>query len=221
MSSGVLASTAPVTRLVLLRHGLTDWNEQGRFQGQLDVGLNDVGRQQARTAAPHVGALGPDVILSSDLGRATATAAAIGQVTGLPVLTDERLREINVGSWGGLTGRQMEQRDPGFAAALRNGEDFRRSPEGETSDEVGVRMRLALTDLAGRFEGGTLLVVSHGLAIRMACGYLLGWDFAHSWQLGPMANCGWSVLERRADLPWRLTAYNRVAPDFASPETMR
>lgn len=220
MSSAVVTSTAPATRLVLLRHGLTNWNAQGRFQGQFDVGLNDTGRAQAAAAAPHLAALRPDVVLSSDLSRAADTAAAVAALLGVEVVTDPRLREINVGSWGGLTGAEMQQRDPAFARALANGQDFRRSAEGETADEVGVRMRLALTDLAGRFEGGTILVASHGLAIRMACGYLLGWDFAHSWQLGPMANCGWSVLSRRPDLPWRLEAYNRVAPDFASAPAM-
>ncbi|MGO4957743.1 histidine phosphatase family protein [Luteococcus sp. Sow4_B9] len=211
MSSLVAQSSAPATRLVLLRHGQTDWNVEGRFQGQLDVGLNDVGRQQARAAAPHVAALGPEVLISSNLSRAAETASFVSALTGLPVATDPRVQEINVGSWGGLTGLEMAERDPTFADALRSGRDFRRSPEGETADEVGIRMRLALTDIAGQHEGRTVVVVSHGLAIRMACGYLLGWDFAHSWQLGPVANCGWSSLVRTSDRPWRLEAYNRVA----------
>ncbi|WP_420174966.1 histidine phosphatase family protein [Luteococcus sp. OSA5] len=211
MSSKVAASTAPATRLVLLRHGQTDWNVEGRFQGQLDVGLNDVGRSQARLAAPHVAALQPDALVSSNLSRASETASFVAAETGLVANLDERVQEINVGSWGGLTGFEMAERDPGFADALRSGRDFRRSPEGETADEVGVRMRMALTDIAGLHEGLTTVVVSHGLAIRMACGYLLGWDFAHSWQLGPMGNCAWSILVRTHDRPWRLEAYNRIA----------
>lgn len=211
MSSSIIHSTAPATRLVLLRHGQTDWNVAGRFQGQLDVGLNDVGRAQAEAAATAVQALAPDVVYSSNLSRALDTARLVTRTTGLEVNADERLQEINVGTWGGLTGTEMADREPGFAAALRNGTDFRRSPQGETADEVGTRMRLALTDIVGRHEGSTILVVSHGLAIRMACGYLLGWDFAHTWQLGPMGNCGWSALVRTAERPWRLEAYNRVA----------
>lgn len=211
MSTSILHSDAPATRLVLLRHGLTDWNQAGRFQGQLDVGLNDVGRSQAEQTAPHIAALRPDVLISSDLTRAYDTARAVSAATGLEIIPEPRVQEINVGSWGGLTGAEMAERDPSFADALRSGRDFRRSPEGETADEVGTRMRLALTDLAGQYEGRTIVVVSHGLAIRMACGYLLGWDFAHTWQLGPMGNCGWSVLVRTADRPWRLEAYNRLA----------
>ncbi|MEL4356876.1 MULTISPECIES: histidine phosphatase family protein [unclassified Luteococcus] len=212
MSTSILHSTAPATRLVLLRHGQTDWNLAGRFQGQLDVGMNDVGMAQARAAAPHIASLRPDVLVSSDLSRAFETARAVSEVTGLEIIPEPRVQEINVGSWGGLTGAEMAERDPHFADALLSGRDFRRSPEGETADEVGTRMRLALTDLAGQHVGRTVVVVSHGLAIRMACGYLLGWEFAHTWQLGPMGNCGWSVLVRTADRPWRLECYNRIAP---------
>lgn len=211
MTSSIVHDTEPVTRLVLLRHGQTDWNVEGRFQGQLDVGMNQTGREQAALAAPQVAQLAPGVIYSSDLQRARETAETVGQLYGLPVGLDERLREINVGSWGGLTGAEMAERDPSFAEALREGRDFRRSSEGETSHEVGLRMRAALEELADRHEGSTVLVASHGLAIRMATGYLLGWDFAHSWQLGPVSNCGWSVLVRGAGRPWRLEAYNRVA----------
>lgn len=211
MTSSIVHGTGPVTRLVLLRHGQTDWNVEGRFQGQLDVGLNQTGREQAALAAPQVAQLAPEVIYSSDLQRARDTATAVRELIGLEVRLDERLREINVGSWGGLTGAEMAERDPSFAEALREGRDFRRSSEGETSHEVGLRMRAALTELAERHHGQTVLVASHGLAIRMATGYLLGWDFEHSWQLGPVSNCGWSVLVSTPDRPWRLEAYNRVA----------
>ncbi|HSN44651.1 MAG TPA: histidine phosphatase family protein [Propionibacteriaceae bacterium] len=197
------------TRLVLLRHGQTEWNSTGRFQGQHDIGLNDLGRQQAREAAPTVASLGIDVIYSSHLSRALDTAREVASVLDLGVWTDERLAEINVGSWVGLTTEEMGERDPEAAQALWEGRDFRRSSTGETASEVGVRLRDCLNELADRHRGQTILCASHGLATRMATGYLLGWDFTTTWRLGAMWNCGWTII---GDSPagWRLEAYNRV-----------
>lgn len=200
-----------MTRLVLLRHGQTDWNLQRRFQGHLDVPMNDTGRAQARAAAPVVAAEGPGAIVSSHLSRALDTAREVAAVTGLPVATDERLAEIHVGSWGGLTTDEMAARDPEAAAALRSGADFRRSPTGETAEEVGRRVRLALLDAAARHEGGTTLVVSHGLALRTATAALLGWPAPAASQLETMGNCCWAVVDHHPGRGWRLAAWNRVA----------
>ncbi len=198
------------TRLILLRHGQTDWNSSGRFQGQHDIGLNDLGRTQAREAAPTVASLGIDVIYSSPLSRALDTAREVASLLDLGVWTDERLGEINVGSWVGLTTEQIAEVDPACARALVEGHDFRRSSTGETAAEVGVRMRDCLNDLASRHAGQTVLCASHGLATRMATGYLLGWDFATTWTLGAMWNCGWTIIGE-GPWGWRLEAYNRVA----------
>lgn len=203
-------TTTGRTRLVLLRHGQTDWNVAGRYQGQTDIPLNAVGIEQARMAAPLVAALRPTAIFSSPLSRALDTVTPIADRLGLPVDTDDRLREIHVGSWSGLTTAQMHDVDPGFERAFRAGRDYRRSPEGETADEVGVRMREVLTDIAAAHEGHAVLVATHGLALRMGTGYLLGWDFDQTWRLGPMDNCGWTILGRRDD-GWHLESYNRCA----------
>lgn len=213
-------TTTGRTRLVLLRHGQTDWNVAGRYQGQTDIPLNAVGVEQARLAAPLVAALRPVAIVSSPLSRARDTAAPIADQLGLDVDLDDRLREIHVGSWSGLTTAQMHDVDPGFERAFRAGRDYRRSPEGETADEVGVRMRAALADIAARHEGHTVLVVTHGLALRMGTGYLLGHDFQQTWRLGPMDNCGWTILGRRDD-GWHLEAYNRSALQALPPGEVR
>src|SRR5688572_16900664 len=92
-----------VTRLIVWRHGNTDWNAQGRVQGQTDVPLNDLGRQQAVDAAELLVRLKPDVIVASDLRRAVDTAAALGALTGLSVRPDPRLRERFFGDWQGST----------------------------------------------------------------------------------------------------------------------
>ena len=97
------------TRLVLVRHGQTDWNLTARFQGQADVGLNDTGVQQAQRAAPHVAAFGPTAVLSSPLQRASLTAQYIADACGIDVVqTDPRLEEINVGTWAGESLTDLE-----------------------------------------------------------------------------------------------------------------
>lgn len=208
------------TRLVLLRHGQTDWNVAGRYQGQTDIALNAVGVEQARMAAPLVAALRPAAIFSSPLSRALDTVTPIAQQLGLAIDTDERLREIHVGTWSGLTTAQMHDVDPAFEVAFRAGRDYRRSPSGETADEVGVRMREVLTEIAAAHEGQTVLVATHGLALRMGTGYLLGWDFDQTWRLGPMDNCGWTIMGRRGD-GWHLESYNRSALQALMPDEVR
>ena len=90
-------------RVLLLRHGRTRWNAEHRFQGQADPPLDDVGRAQAYEVAGLVAALRPGVLVSSDATRAMQTAAPIGEVTGLQIKTDPRLRERSLGHWEGLT----------------------------------------------------------------------------------------------------------------------
>ena len=102
----------PPRRIVLVRHGRTAHNAGGMIQGQLDVPLDDVGREQARAAAAVLAELAPAVLLSSDLARAAATADAVGAAAGTPVLLDARLRELQLGSWQGLTSEQARERFP-------------------------------------------------------------------------------------------------------------
>ena len=104
-------------RLVLWRHGRTEWNVDGRFQGQADVPLDDVGREQAAAAAPLVAGFDPVAIFSSDLARTYQTAEPLAALTGLEIQTDKRLREIHVGSWEGLLGDEIRAADPELAAA--------------------------------------------------------------------------------------------------------
>src|SRR5437764_15194656 len=90
-------------RVVLLRHGRTEWNATGRFQGQMDSPLDGIGRAQAEAAAVAVAPMRPDAIVTSDLSRAMDTAAAVAAEAGVEPVTDPRLRELFLGSWQGLT----------------------------------------------------------------------------------------------------------------------
>ena len=94
------------SRIMLWRHGRTVWNPEGRFQGQADVPLDPLGVAEAKRAAPMLAGFEPVALYSSDLSRAYQTAEALAELTGLEIVTDKRLREINVGSWEGLLGRR-------------------------------------------------------------------------------------------------------------------
>ena len=200
-----------VTRFILWRHGQTDWNLQCRFQGQADQPLNADGLEQAVLAAEALAAAAPDAIVSSPLDRALTTARALAERTGLPVCTDERLQEINVGSWAGMLTTEVFALEPEFAAALAAGRDWRRSPTGETCAETGRRAADCLRELAGEFAGRTVVVVSHGLTIRMLVANLLGWDHHAATTLVTLTNCAWSVLVHRGGRDWKLVAWQRTA----------
>lgn len=197
-------------RVVLWRHGETDWNATGRYQGQADVPLNARGLNQATAAAPVLAALRPARIVSSDLGRARATADVLGELTGVTVELEPRLQEINVGDWAGLTNEQVFAAHPDFAEALFAGRDARRSASGETGAEAGARVAEALLDIAEASpDGATVVAVGHGFALRLATVFLLGLDYAHNLTLGGLWNASWSVLQPGGE-NWRLLSYNNA-----------
>ncbi|MGC4808581.1 histidine phosphatase family protein [Micromonospora sp. DT233] len=196
-----------MTRLIVWRHGNTDWNAGDRVQGQTDVPLNDLGREQARASAPLLAALRPDAIVASDLSRAADTAAALAALTGLPVRTDARLRERHFGSWQGLARTEAAERYPDEYARWRAGDP---DPGAgiESLDDLGKRVGGALQDAAAETPGGTIVVATHGGGARQGCGYLLGWDHTVLRSIGPLLNCHWTEL-RHTDLRgWHLRAHN-------------
>lgn len=186
--------------LVLWRHGQTTYNAERRFQGHRDVPLNDIGRSQAAQAARYLAALRPAAIYSSDLSRASATAAALARLTGLTVQLDKDLRERAGGSWEGLSEIQIRERYPAERVTWS-------PPDGEPAVAVADRASAALERIADVLPGGSLaVVVSHGAALGMAAARLL--DIP--WEprvLGPFGNCRWSVLGRRRGR-WRLLEHN-------------
>lgn len=197
-------------RLVLWRHGRTAWNAGARFQGQLDVPLDDVGRAQARRAAPLLAELSPSLLLSSDLARAAETAGALAALTGLPVITDEGLRETYAGQWQGLHRHEIEQQFGASYAAWSDGNELvRPGGDGELRVEVADRMVATLgRHLADVPEGATVVVATHGGSARTAIGRLLGLPPEHWSSLGVLSNCAWSVLVERSNGGWRLVEYN-------------
>ena len=197
-------------RIVLWRHGRTEWNADNRFQGQADVPLDSVGIEQAAAAAPALAVFAPVALYSSDLSRAYRTATALAEITGLEIQTDKRLREIDVGSWEGLHGSQVHTQNPDLAERLWRGEDVRRSPTGESPSEVAQRMVEALTEMAEAApDGSTIVVATHGLAGRVGACHLVGLPF-ESWRvIGGLSNSAWVSIDRhRSGAYWRIEAYN-------------
>lgn len=174
--------------------------------------MDDTGRKQALLAAPYVVALGPDAIVSSDLARATETAAAVAALTGLGVRTDPRLREMHLGVMQGLTREESRVRFPEVLAAFERGEPGAGGREGpEALMERAVPAVL-------KADAGTLLVVSHGGTIRALLNALLQVP-QQRWRsmFGPLGNCRWSELRRRGD-GWQLVTHN-TGPDLVPDDS--
>ena len=174
------------TRLLLARHGETDWNRIGRWQGHADPPLNDEGRQQAAKLAEQLVGDGVAAVYSSDLRRARETATIVGDRLELSVIEDAGLREIDVGSWSGLTRDEVRERFPeGFARWL-GGEI---GHDGETREQLTERVVETVERIAAAHDGETVLVVTHGGAIRALRRHAAG-DPGD-----PIANCGTVGLE--------------------------
>ena len=195
-----------VASLILLRHGQTDYNAEGRFQGQADIPLNELGRSQARAAAEALAGSGIDRIVSSDLARAYETAQALAARTGAGLEADPLLREISVGEWQGRTRSEIAEIWPDQLAAWQSGVDMR-PPGGESRRESSARVVAAIREIvAGAGAEETLAVVAHGAVLRGAAEELLGLGREGAGYLGVMANCGYGVLTPRRDT-WVLRSW--------------
>ncbi len=206
-------------RVVLWRHGQTDMNLTGRIQGARDFPLNDKGVDQARAAAKIIAGLEPSLIVSSPLARAFQTASELSALIGVDVETDDRFKERSFGLFEGMTGAEIEERYP---------EQYRRwkqakEPEGvgvERQVDVGLRAGRAVEEWACRTDG-TLVVASHGAAIKCAVTALVG-EIPGGWMgLKVMSNCHWAILEplRFGPPAWRIAAYNLGAGDIDDVRT--
>ena len=215
-------------RLIMLRHGQTEYNADSRMQGQLDTHLSAVGRAQAITAARLMGPLRPLLIVSSDLQRAYDTALVIGECTGLPVRVDPRLQETHLGHWQGLTHEQIDSTAPGARLAWRD--DATRAPHGgETRVDVAKRSEPVVAELVGgepRWPGERpessrpVLLVAHGGLIAALTAALLRLPVANWPVLGSLGNGSWTQLTGCSDrqaaaeldrISWRLDVWNASA----------
>ena len=200
-------------RLVLVRHGRTAWNAEGRAQGHADVSLDDTGREQAEEMADVVAAYDPALLASSDLARARETAAFLEKATGLTAREDARLREYDTGARTGLTRAEFAEvlgpergRLVGRAQPRRRG-GWRDRRAGRRTH----RARPSRTSWPAWARGETGVVVLHGAALRVAVAGVLGWPLAANDGLEAMDNCAWAVLREHGGSRLRLASYNSNA----------
>jgi alpha-ribazole phosphatase len=163
-----------VTTLLLARHGETDWNRARRWQGHADRPLTARGRTQAADLAARLADIALDAVYSSDLRRARETAEPVAATDGLELVQLPELREVNVGSWQGLTRDEAEIRFPaGFERWREGGTGW---DDGESYGEMSARVLAAVERIANEHRGGRVLVVTHGGPIRAIHGAALGMD---------------------------------------------
>jgi len=195
--------------LIIWRHGETDHNASGIWQGQLDIPLSHKGREQAAIAAEALAAYSPSMILSSDLERAVDTASTLATLVGLKAGSDERLREIHAGLWQGMTAGDVAERFPLEQAALMAGEDIRRGGHGESLGQVAERTAEVVDELLGELPAGECaVIVTHGVSARTIVASLVGLDQHIAWQcLAGVQNCHWAELHEYAR-SWRIVSWN-------------
>jgi broad specificity phosphatase PhoE len=172
-----------VTTLLLARHGETDWNRDGRFQGRADPPLNETGRAQASELAAVLAREELAAVYSSPLRRALETAAVVAADHGLEAIPVDGLREVDVGSWQGLTRDEVEARFPEqYARWLDFGQGWE---DGETYEEMGRRVVATLLKLAAAHAGQPILAVTHGGPIRAALAFAAGTTHTEARRRGP------------------------------------
>jgi probable phosphoglycerate mutase len=181
-----------MTTLLIARHGQTDWNTERRWQGHADPPLNETGRAESHALGELLAGRGIEWIYSSDLARARETAEIVAGVLGLPVALDERLREVDVGEWSGLTVTEVEERYPeGFQRRRAGGTGW---TQGEPFEAMAERVAECVLEIAGRHPAATVLVMTHGGPVRSLatrCRESLdGWVHA--------GNCDFDVLAAEA-----------------------
>jgi broad specificity phosphatase PhoE len=187
-------------RIYLIRHGQTVWNAEGRFQGQTDSVLSDLGHRQAARLAGVLARVPLSAIYSSPLSRARRTAEVIANPHGLPVVEVADLREIGMGVWEGLTAAEITQR---FGPVL---EPRRRNPEwvapqgGETLTDVRARSMRAMLAIAARHAGTTVAVVAHGAVIKTVILTALDAPLTSYWRIR-QENAAMNILDLGGDQP--------------------
>jgi broad specificity phosphatase PhoE len=174
--------------LILIRHGETDWNLEGRWQGQTDVPLNARGLAQAEQVAADLAWRGLTAIYSSDLSRARQTAEAVARASGLKVHLEPRLREICQGEWEGKLIAEIDgQNEAWLQQRLENPLNFA-APGGETSLQVQRRVVAATENILRRHPDGVTAVVSHGFALAVIIAHYRNLPIEKAWDLIP-DNC--------------------------------
>jgi broad specificity phosphatase PhoE len=173
-----------MTELWLIRHGQTDWNVAGRWQGQSAhaPGLNDLGYSQALAIFEQIKGKRISAIYSSDLLRARQTAELIGQPLGLKVNLEPRLREINLGDWEGMLSVNIAAKYPHELAQRALDPFHTRAPNGESPQDVVERVLAAVNEIAGRHPNESVVIVGHGVSLAVIICHAQGFSMEDVYQ---------------------------------------
>lgn len=163
-----------LTKIILIRHGESEANELGVIAGWNDYKLTALGLSQAEETAAHLANEKPDVICSSDLCRAVATAEANAKLRGMTVETYPELRETYCGEWEGITFADLEARDPAAYAEFKRTQLMYTLPGGENIWESGIRFYNKVLEIAKAHPDGTVLIAAHGAVIRVFWALICG-----------------------------------------------
>ena len=174
-----------MTRLILIRHGQTEWNAAGRYQGQVDLPLNALGRQQAEQIVQQLDGTQLAAIYASDLARARETAEVLARATGLQVQLDRRLREIEQGEWEGMPFTEIQRRYPRELEQRRENPLGFVTPGGESIRQVRQRVLEAAEEICRRHPNDTVAIVSHGVALAILRAHYQHLPIERMWDLVP------------------------------------
>ncbi|MDY6834867.1 MAG: histidine phosphatase family protein [Chloroflexota bacterium] len=172
-------------RLLLVRHGETDWNKKGLFQGQSDIELNTYGLEQVRMVGQRLSTEEISSVYSSDLKRAKQTTQAITSINGnqgLPVTYTRQLRELYFGDFEGKNFEEIKEHYLPLAKAWRDGDLDTTAPGGETLSQLGTRIMALADGIYDQHTDETVLVVAHGGPLQLMMCYLIGIDIQHWWR---------------------------------------
>ena len=172
-----------MTKVIFIRHGQTEWNVTGRYQGQSDVQLSEEGRQQAVKLAENFPVERVDAIYASDLQRAMVTAETIAKQFGLSVQAEPAFRELSFGDWEGLTYQQIVDKWEDAMANFLQHPDILEIPGGESFPAVQQRAMKRLNELIEKHDGQTIVVVAHGAVLRTMLTAALHMPLQYLWSI--------------------------------------
>ena len=175
-----------MTEIIIIRHGETEWNKTGRFQGHSDVPLSAEGRAQAEALGRNLAVDHVDAIYASDLTRAMETAAPLAARFGLPVISDPQLRELNFGAWEGRNFNDVNAENPNAMKNFYTDPERANIPESEPFPEFQRRIAGRVREIVARERGKRIVIVSHGASIRILLADILSMPIRSIWHLSQL-----------------------------------
>lgn len=198
-----------MTRIILIRHGETTWNIEGRYQGQEDTPLSERGLEQGHLLAEGLRSIPLDLCISSPLERSFQTCSFCAKLHDLPVAADDRLLEINHGKWEGVLAGDIAAAYPEEFANWHSKPHLVQMPGGENLEDVRRRVRAAFDEYAVKYDGKTVLVAAHDAVNKAIICDVLGLGMEHFWQVKQDNTCI-NVLEYNEGV-WRAVLLNSTS----------